>query len=155
MGKLGVSVQVFAVAEAIPTVKECSHRAHGVVVSHPLRMREALGSIPSVSILQICKILAHIHLTPLLVARWSSSLSSLSHAARKMRACRRKGPGFNPQSRLGRKTNKPREEQCSPTPYQSSHKAPDTLHPESLSRRSSSRYTLHFWAKKKVQTKTK
>ncbi len=26
------------------------HRAHGVVVSHPLRMRKALGSIPSVSI---------------------------------------------------------------------------------------------------------
>ena len=26
------------------------HRAHGVVVSHPLSMREALGSIPSVSI---------------------------------------------------------------------------------------------------------
>ena len=25
-------------------------RAHGVVVSHPLRMRKALGSIPSVSI---------------------------------------------------------------------------------------------------------
>ena len=25
-------------------------RAHGVVVSHPLSMREALGSIPSVSI---------------------------------------------------------------------------------------------------------
>ena len=25
------------------------HRAHGVVVSHPLRMRKALGSIPSVS----------------------------------------------------------------------------------------------------------
>ena len=28
----------------------CSHGAHGVVVSHPLRMRKALGSIPSVSI---------------------------------------------------------------------------------------------------------
>ena len=27
------------------------HRAHGVVVSHPLSMREALGSIPSGSIL--------------------------------------------------------------------------------------------------------
>ncbi len=27
-----------------------AHRAHGVVVSHPLSMREALGSIPSVSI---------------------------------------------------------------------------------------------------------
>ena len=26
------------------------HGAHGVVVSHPLSMREALGSIPSVSI---------------------------------------------------------------------------------------------------------
>ena len=29
-------------------------RAHGVVVSHPLRMRKALGSNPSVSILTIC-----------------------------------------------------------------------------------------------------
>ena len=28
-----------------------SHRAHGVVVSHPLRMRKALGSNPSVSIM--------------------------------------------------------------------------------------------------------
>ena len=27
----------------------CIHRAHGVVVSHPLRMRKALGSNPSVS----------------------------------------------------------------------------------------------------------
>ena len=31
-----------------------THGAHGVVVSHPLSMREALGSIPSVSIL-ICQ----------------------------------------------------------------------------------------------------
>ena len=29
------------------------HRAHGVVVSHPLSMREALGSIPSVSIMAL------------------------------------------------------------------------------------------------------
>ena len=28
----------------------CHQRAHGVVVSHPLRMRKALGSNPSVSI---------------------------------------------------------------------------------------------------------
>ena len=28
----------------------CEARAHGVVVSHPLSMREALGSIPSLSI---------------------------------------------------------------------------------------------------------
>ena len=28
-------------------------RAHGVVVSHPLSMREALGSIPSVSIFYV------------------------------------------------------------------------------------------------------
>ena len=27
----------------------CLHGAHGVVASHPLRMRKALGSIPSVS----------------------------------------------------------------------------------------------------------
>jgi hypothetical protein len=33
-------------------VRSTSHRAHGVVVSHPLSMREALGSIPSVSNLQ-------------------------------------------------------------------------------------------------------
>ena len=29
------------------------NRAHGVVVSHPLSMREALGSIPSVSIFNV------------------------------------------------------------------------------------------------------
>ena len=29
------------------------HRAHGVVVSHPLSMREALGSMPSVSIMAV------------------------------------------------------------------------------------------------------
>ena len=29
-----------------------AHRAHGVMVSHPLRMRKALGSIPSVSIFE-------------------------------------------------------------------------------------------------------
>ena len=28
-------------------------RAHGVVISHPLSMREALGSIPSVSIIVV------------------------------------------------------------------------------------------------------
>jgi hypothetical protein len=33
---------------ALPWVQQA--RAHGVVVSHPLRMRKALGSIPSVSI---------------------------------------------------------------------------------------------------------
>ena len=32
-------------------VEDAGLRAHGVVVSHPLRMRKALGSIPSVSIL--------------------------------------------------------------------------------------------------------
>ena len=31
---------------------EYTNRAHGVVVSHPLSMREALGSIPSVSMLR-------------------------------------------------------------------------------------------------------
>ena len=31
-------------------------RAHGVVVSHPLSMREALGSIPSVSIVLPCHV---------------------------------------------------------------------------------------------------
>ena len=31
-------------------IESICHRAHGVVVSHPLSMREALGSIPSVSI---------------------------------------------------------------------------------------------------------
>ena len=34
---------------AEPTANCCNQRAHGVVVSHPLRMRKALGSIPSVS----------------------------------------------------------------------------------------------------------
>jgi hypothetical protein len=34
-------------------VAECRSRARGVVVSHPLSMREALGSIPSVSIFHI------------------------------------------------------------------------------------------------------
>ena len=34
------------------TAVQHGHGAHGVVVSHPLSMREALGSIPSVSILQ-------------------------------------------------------------------------------------------------------
>ena len=29
------------------------HRAHGVVASHPLRIRKALGSNPSVSILEL------------------------------------------------------------------------------------------------------
>ena len=33
------------------------HWAHGVVVSHPLSMREALGSIPSVSIFRLVPIL--------------------------------------------------------------------------------------------------
>ena len=33
-----------------PRVLANRERAHGVVVSHPLSMREALGSIPSVSI---------------------------------------------------------------------------------------------------------
>ena len=32
------------------------HRAHGVVVSHPLSMREVLGSIPSVSIFLYVKV---------------------------------------------------------------------------------------------------
>ena len=32
----------------------CGHGAHGVVVSHPLSMREAPGSIPGVSIFSVC-----------------------------------------------------------------------------------------------------
>ena len=46
---LGAFVLVFEMARGkmdVPYV----HGAHGVVVSHPLSMREALGSIPSVSI---------------------------------------------------------------------------------------------------------
>ena len=35
-------------------VGECTYGAHGVVVSHPLRMRQALGSNPSVSIGAAC-----------------------------------------------------------------------------------------------------
>jgi hypothetical protein len=34
----------------MPSLLQLEHGAHGVVVSHPLSMREALGSIPSVSI---------------------------------------------------------------------------------------------------------
>jgi hypothetical protein len=34
----------------MPSFLHLAHGAHGVVVSHPLSMREALGSIPSVSI---------------------------------------------------------------------------------------------------------
>ena len=38
-------------------------RAHGVVVSHPLRMRKALGSIPSVSMFRdgACQVLSLLH----------------------------------------------------------------------------------------------
>ena len=35
--------------------REMYHRAHGVVVSHALRMRKAQGSDPSVSIVLFCK----------------------------------------------------------------------------------------------------
>lgn len=35
---------------SVATSEARNDRAHGVVVSHPLSMREALGSIPSVSI---------------------------------------------------------------------------------------------------------
>ena len=48
---LGAFVLVFEMARRkmdVPYV----NGAHGVVVSHPLSMREALGSIPSVSIFQ-------------------------------------------------------------------------------------------------------
>ena len=43
-------------AEPADSVRRCSqalHWAHGVVVSHPLRMRKALGSNPSVSIFHV------------------------------------------------------------------------------------------------------
>ena len=39
-----------SVLKAKASVSTIPHRAHGVVVSHPLRMRKALGSIPSGSI---------------------------------------------------------------------------------------------------------
>ena len=42
-------------AACIVLIKIIISRAHGVVVSHPLSMREALGSIPSVSILILHK----------------------------------------------------------------------------------------------------
>ena len=42
---------VLLVFSFVMLVKANYHWAHGVVVSHPLRMRKALGSIPSVSIL--------------------------------------------------------------------------------------------------------
>ena len=40
---------MFKLKQVVPRLK-CTIWAHGVVVSHPLSMREALGSIPSVSI---------------------------------------------------------------------------------------------------------
>ena len=43
-------VSGICIAVLNPCNRNCSdRRAHGVVVSHPLRMRKALGSIPSVS----------------------------------------------------------------------------------------------------------
>ena len=43
-------VSCICIAVLNPCNRNCSdRRAHGVVVSHPLRMRKALGSIPSVS----------------------------------------------------------------------------------------------------------
>ena len=44
-------VTVLSVFLFVLSVEARCHWAHGVVVSHPLRMRKALGSIPSVSIL--------------------------------------------------------------------------------------------------------
>jgi hypothetical protein len=54
-----------------------SSRAHGVVVSHPLRMRKALGSIPSVSTLPM-------------VAKFRNNMSSSETC---MRTCARPWPG--------------------------------------------------------------
>ena len=46
----GLQVSPNAVAQVVFFVGAVSQWAHGVVASHPLRMRKALGSIPSVSI---------------------------------------------------------------------------------------------------------
>ena len=43
---------VLVFASGLQQTAHPRHGAHGVVVSHPLRMRKALGSHPSVSILQ-------------------------------------------------------------------------------------------------------
>ena len=45
---------VFFQQHVIPPRCAMEHGAHGVVVSHPLRMRKALGSNPSVSIFPNC-----------------------------------------------------------------------------------------------------
>ena len=42
---------VLVFAPALDQTAHLQHGAHGVVVSHPFRMRKALGSNPSVSIL--------------------------------------------------------------------------------------------------------
>ena len=44
-------LQVFSTCAFDTQRAKLLNRAHGVVVSHPLRMRKALGSIPSVSII--------------------------------------------------------------------------------------------------------
>ena len=48
-------------------------RAHGVVVSHPLSMREALGSIPSESRLRTAATLAVLFLGPVVVGECAVS----------------------------------------------------------------------------------
>ena len=49
----GLCQHVFNAIYKIVHFSRSAVRAHGVVVSHPLRMRKALGSNPSVSILHI------------------------------------------------------------------------------------------------------
>ena len=45
----GLGIALIAVELLLFALLRSDSRAHGVVVSHPLRMRRALGSIPSVS----------------------------------------------------------------------------------------------------------
>ena len=52
------------------------HGAHGVVVSHPLRMRKALGSIPSVSILPCPRIFVWAWLRPQ-IRSWPAQAAKL------------------------------------------------------------------------------
>jgi hypothetical protein len=72
-------------------------RAHGVVVSHPLCMRKALGSIPSVSIVSLrCPATPHCVVVARMPARGQDSLAEWSKALAQGSSPR--GRGFQPHS---------------------------------------------------------
>ena len=72
-------------------------RAHGVVVSHPLCMRKALGSIPSVSILCLClPIATDCVVGARMPAHCQDSLAELSKAL--AQGASPQGRGFEPHS---------------------------------------------------------